>query len=213
MQPASFNVTARQPEVLYGPGLGTFLLQLVDAAIDQAQALDFSPHKGTIELVIIDQGHHFRVTGYLKVRFYHLSGKIRPAVKIQIHQQKSDIRRSIAIAETFIEFNAIEDVDAVVRHADVFQVDVAIAFPDKSLINPLAEEICVFIREPGNPCLDLLPFHNRKCLVFKGDHLFKVFLPVEHDTIKVAELSNGWGGGGVFVEIGNDTGHILHFHH
>ncbi len=54
-------------------------------------------------------------------------------MKIQIHRQKSRIARDIKVAEAVVELDAVIDMQCVIRHVDVIEMQVAMAIADPAL--------------------------------------------------------------------------------
>ena len=53
-------------------------------------------------------------------------------MEVQVHGQKIDIRRHIAISEPVVKFNAIENMD-VIGQTDILHVQIAVTIPDAAL--------------------------------------------------------------------------------
>ena len=54
-------------------------------------------------------------------------------MKIEIHREKRDVAGDVEMAEAVVELDAIVDVQRVIRHVDVVEVEVAMAIADPAV--------------------------------------------------------------------------------
>lgn len=84
-----------------------------EIAFLEAKARHFYSYKGSIALVEIDQDKHIPVICKLNIRIKQILSDLREAFDIEIHGEKRQIRSDVCVSETFIKFDAINDLNSI----------------------------------------------------------------------------------------------------
>jgi hypothetical protein len=173
--------------------------------------VDLAPHVGPVTFVKIEYLEEFRVPGGRGEAVHKVASQVSKAVEVQVHGQKIDIRRHIAISEPVIKFDAIENMD-VVGQADIPHVQIAVAVPDAALPDAPQKQAPAPGEESPGKIPDLLKQFPGKQLPRQGLGAGKVLLMVVGDDGRLPILVDFWAGGGLGVkrhQPGNDAIQVL----
>jgi len=106
----------------------------------QAETRDFAADESVVTAVKIQKLAQVFVTGVFQVRFREIRGLAEIAVVIQVHGQEGDLGRHIREPEAFVEFDAVKN-NNFVGHADVLQMQIAVAVSDFMLRDTFVQQI------------------------------------------------------------------------
>ena len=109
------------------------------------------------------------------------------SVIIQVHRQKGNFRRHITIPEALIELYAIKDND-IIRNADMFQMQIAVAVPNFMLRNPSLQKIFVGVQKFFHIFPDELELISRNSNIPILFGLCEVFVRIVADSLDGSHL-------------------------
>ena len=67
-------------------------------------------------------------------------GQLIEAMEIEIHGQKGDVRGHVVVSHSFIEFDAVQNLDALGSEINVLGAQVAVALPNASFLESFFEK-------------------------------------------------------------------------
>jgi hypothetical protein len=104
---------------------------------------DFATHERAIALVRIQQRLQLNINTSPHIRGHKGMAQVRSAEVIQVHCQERHVRGYIRAAESRVEFDAIEQIEASARRAHTTGVQIAVAIANVSVVNAPLKQIPV----------------------------------------------------------------------
>ena len=106
------------------------------ADLTRAYQVDLGPDHGAIRQVIAQQRQAFEVAGRFEIAIDQAPRPGGFAARMQVHREKRELVEHVDPAELIVEFDAVEEHDASVDERDVGQVEITVAFPHETAIQP-----------------------------------------------------------------------------
>ncbi len=114
------------------------MFSFVELRLVKPKTEDLSPNVCAITLIERKENEEPRIAGVRLIAFTEMVAEIRPPSRVKIHREKRDFARDITAAKSFVEFNAVENADAV-GDADALAANIAMTVADSSILDAAFE--------------------------------------------------------------------------
>ena len=104
---------------------------------------------------------------------------------VQIHDQKGQIKGAVAVPETLVELDAVDDLHPVVK-IDMLGPQVSVPVADAALPHPVREQLGMVVCKRAADLPEKLPFPRIEQILRKGPDLREILLHVEADMLSIA---------------------------
>jgi hypothetical protein len=119
-------------------------------ALIDLEAQDLTADERTVGAIEVEQRYRLVVSARLQVGVEEAHRQVRTAETIEVHREKRDLAGDVAVPESVVELDAVEDLDRL-GTAHVLRLQISVAIADAAGRDPRREARRLALHEGLHP--------------------------------------------------------------